>query len=1037
MDEEIRHQAEQMLAEQFPQFNISVGGARLVEDRGIALYDLIISETSNTQLQNHLLVVEEIMLACDVELSELAKGHFKIDRVEVKHPQLWASRRANGKWNLESFLPLPSFGKARPEILIKDAQITVRDEGFSQLPPFILREVNLTIDAASAPPSGAQQAVMQPLEIHGSWGSSNVKQSEIHAQIDLSSQTIQFATRFEQLQLTPTIQAWITAHAPAMLGQARFEGRLDGNLRLQHQYDANTSPRFEAQLQLASGRFAHPRLPRPLTEVSCNVHCDQDRLKIESLRGNLGSAKVAMKLERHGWNSTASLAMGLNIEDVPLDSQLYEALPGVVKDQWDKYRPTGIVGGELQLTFDGISWRPVATLRGRELSFTSDKFKYRLNSGSGSIIYTPRSPDKVAQLDLDLVGQGGGQPLKIVGQVFDPRPGAAGWVKITGQNVDIEHRMIDALPEKTRKVIQSLHPTGNFNVSWKLTRSLPGQSKPDTSLQLELVDCRVEYDKFPYPLGGIHGRILAENDQWTFQDLVSGGSRKVHCHGYLRPKRTSKELLLTFTGQQILLDEDLKQALPETVRKAWTEINPRGQVDLSATVYHETGFAKPSIRATIRPLPATATVQPNFFPYLLEQVAGTFDYQDGQIRLSDIRAQHGPTTVRTNGSGTFSNDGGWQFKLTDLSVDRLAVRRDLIVALPPKLQKLVDSLKPTGQFRLHDGTLSFSKSRDSLASIDSNWNVILECVQTDLQVGLELRNVHGSVHLVGANDARGCYTAGELDLDSATFQDIQYTHIQGPLWVNETRCLLGQWATEYQRQPTRRLTAEVYGGDLVGDGWATFDGLPEYSAQILLARAELSRLMTERFRSQQPFPGKITATIDLRGRGKSLDNLIANGNVKITEANIYELPVLVGMLKVLRNSTPDSTAFNQCDVDFRIQGRHIDLDKLNFLGDAVSLYGNGYMNFDQQLKLTFHGAVGRNDLRIPFVKNVFANASQQIMQMYVDGTVSNPQIRTQAFPGISNLIQQVQTDLEFGTDVNDTREAKRGFPFFPPWGRTQ
>jgi len=1052
MDEEIRRHAERTLAEQFPQLNISIGGARLVENQGIALYDLTISETSNTQLQNHLLVVDEIMLVCDVQLSQLAKGNLSIDRVVVRHPQVWISQRASGSWNIESFLPLPAFGKTRPQIVIKDAQIVLRDEGKAQLPPLVLREVNLSIEPANGQPpqqvalqqisstgpaNRTMPADMQPIEIHGTWGGPNVKRGEVHAWVDPAKKAFQLSTEFEQFEITPAIQAWIAAHAPDMLGQSTFVGRVDGKLSIKHEFGSGVLPQFVSQLQLTGGRFEDPRLPRPLTGLSCNLDCDQAGIKIKEIRGNLGSAKFAMQLERRGWTANAPLAIGLSMENVPLDSQLYASLPAIIKSQWDKYQPTGIVGGELQLTFDGENWRPIATLRGRELVFESDKFRYRLNNGSGTLRYTPREAKRPAQLDLDLVGEGGGQLLKIVGQVFDPRPGAAGWVEITGQNVDIENRMIDALPEKTRKVIQSMHPVGKFHVRWKLVREQPGQLKPSTSLQLELVDCQVKYEKFPYPLSGIKGLILAENNQWTFRDLASSGSRKVQCQGYLRPKGTSKELFLQFTGQKILLDDDLKQALPESVRKAWSEIRPRGRVDLMATVSHETGFAKPSIQATVYPLPESATIQPKFFPYLLEQVVGTFEYQAGQVRLSDVRAQHGRTTVRTNGLGVFASDGAWQFELTELSVDRLAVRRDLIVAMPPKLQKLLDGLKPTGQFRLHDGTLSFSKSRDSLASIDSHWDVVLDCLQTDLQVGLDLRNIHGSVRLEGANGARGCFTKGELALDSATFQDIQFTNIRGPLWIDETSCRLGRWATEYQRQPMRRLTAKVYGGDLVGDGWATFDGLPEYGAQASLAGADLLRLMTERFHSQQPFPGKVAANINLRGRGRSLDNLIGDGNVKITDANIYELPVLVGLLKVLRNSTPDTTAFNQSDVKFRIQGRHIDLDQLDFLGDAVSLFGKGYTNFDHQLKLVFHGTVGRNDFRLPFVKNVFANASQQIMQMYVDGTVSDPQIHTQAFPGISNLIQQIQDDLDAGGETSNTREAKRGFPFLPPWGRTQ
>ncbi|MCA9231717.1 MAG: hypothetical protein KDA57_13780 [Planctomycetales bacterium] len=1044
MDDEIRRYAEQVIAEKFPQFNVSIGGARLVEGRGIALYDLAISETSSLQLQNNLLVVDEIMLSCDATLSELAKNKLSVSQVVIKHPQVWISRCDDGHWNIESLWPLPPCGESRPQIVIKDAQIALHDQQQTHLPPVALREVNLTISPSTAPETLQASTQLQPenipshippLEIHGIWSGPSVKRVELRATVDLTKNLLHLETQFERFQIPPALHAWGAAYAPEIFGQSMLQGMVDGKASIQHAFRAGAVPRLDAQFHLTAGRLEDPRLPRPLTELECNLRLDNTGISVQELRGNLGPSQVAMQLQSQGWNMAAPLAMGLRIDNVPLDGHLYEALPALVKDQWDKYRPTGIADGELQLTFDGAQWRPRVTLHGRDLAFESDKFRYRLNNGSGSLRYQPGEADLPARIDIDLVGHSGGQPLKIVGQVFDPQPGARGWVEISGQNIEIQQRMIEAMPEKTRQVIESMHPTGRFQVNWRLERKEAGQLVPQTSLHLELTDCRIKYDKFPYPLSGIRGLILAEDKHWTFRNLASSGSRQVQCQGYLRPKDDGNELSLQFMGQQIPLDDDLKQALPDSVQKAWDEVRPRGQVDLAATVYHETGFAKPSIRAVINPHPDTATVQPKFFPYLLEQVAGTFEYEDGKVSLQEVRAQNGRTTVHSNGSGLFADDGAWNFELTGLSVDRLAVRRDLTLALPLRLRKLIESLKPTGSFRLHDGTLRFSKSRDALATIDSHWDVVLDCHQTDLQVGLDLRNVHGSVRLEGTNVAGRCYTKGELEIDSATFQDVQFTNIRGPLYADETSCRLGRWATEAQRLPTRRIAAKVYGGDVVGDGWITFDVLPEYGAQASLAGADLMRMMIERFHSQQPFAGKFAANINLRGRGRSLDNLVGEGDVKVTDANIYELPILVSLLKVLRNSTPDTTAFNQSNMRFRIQGRHIYLDQLDFLGDAVSLFGRGYTNFDQQLNLVFHGVVGRNDTRLPFVNNFLGQASQQIMQMYVDGTVADPQVHTQAFPGINNLIQQIQKDLDASGTLDTQREAKRRFPLLPSWGR--
>ena len=120
---------------------------------------------------------------------------------------------------------------------------------------------------------------------------------------------------------------------------------------------------------------------------------------------------------------------------------------------------------------------------------------------------------------------------------------------------------------------------------------------------------------------------------------------------------------------------------------------------------------------------------------------------------------------------------------------------------------------------------------------------------------------------------------------------------------------------------------------------------------------------------------------------------------------------------------------NESDVKFRIQGRHIYLDQLDFLGDAVSLFGKGYTNYDQQLNLAFYGIVGRNEIRVPLIKDIYNKLGQSTMQMYVDGTLSDPQIHTQAFPMVNQLIQQIQTDLD-ATGVG-SRRAQRGSPVAP------
>lgn len=1020
VNDEIRQLAEQMLAEQFPQLNGSIGGARLVEGRGIAIYDLTISETSQNQLQDNLLLVDEIMLVCNVEIAQLVQGTPEIERVIVKHPHLFVTKQTDGRWNFESLLPLPKPCEQRPQVVIQDAQITLNDNGREELQPLTLRDVNFTV-------SGARECTTPHIfQIGGMLSGPSLQRAELKASVDLAQRSITVEGDVHQLKLDADLIAWVTAYAGNWVGPTVMSGVLNGHFDIKHHLDSKTLPQVDAVCQLAQGRLEDPRLSRPVTELTGTIKCEQNRLKIESLKGNCGSASLVLSLERNGWNSAAPMAMVAQVESLPLDNKLYKVLPPIIRREWDKYQPTGVVDAQLRLKFDGRRWLPQAALLGKDLAFESDKFRYRVSDGSGTMTYHTFEDDRPAQLDIELMAMGGGRPLKIQGQVFDPAPLARGWIDITGQNVKIEKRMIAALPEKTRRVIESLHPEGNMNVHWHMKRNIAGQPKFQKSLELELLEGRVDYEKFPYPLSGIRGFILSENDHWTFRDLVSGGSRNVRCSGTLKPTPRGKELRLSFIAAEIPLDSDLKKAVPSGVAKAWDQLRPRGQVDLTADLYHLTGYAKPAIRVAVRPRTDSASIEPAFFPYLMEKLEGTVTYEQGEVDILGLRARHGRTTIRTNGSGHFADNGSWHLQLEGLAADRLTPRRDLMGALPFTLQKLIDQMKPTGSFALQNSTIRFSKSASSGAPVESEWDVQLDCHQTDLQLGIDLKNIYGNVRLRGACQGGKCYSSGNLEIDTATFQGVQFTDIRGPFWADEKSCRLGKWAVAQPGHAPQRIRAKVYDGFLVGDAWVTFNGLPRYAAEATLATADLSRIMTERFQSTTDFKGKVAANVVLRGHGRQLENMEADGDVHVTDAEIYELPLLVGLLKVLRSSAPDSTAFNQSDMKFRVRGRHIYLDQLDFLGDAVSFFGKGETNFNHDLNLAFYGIVGRNEIRVPLIKNFVNQLGQSTWQMYVDGTLSDPQIHTQAFPMVNQLIEQIQSDLEATGGVTNPRQAQRG-----------
>ena len=59
---------------------------------------------------------------------------------------------------------------------------------------------------------------------------------------------------------------------------------------------------------------------------------------------------------------------------------------------------------------------------------------------------------------------------------------------------------------------------------------------------------------------------------------------------------------------------------------------------------------------------------------------------------------------------------------------------------------------------------------------------------------------------------------------------------------------------------------------------------------------------------------------------------------------------MLSLLKILSIRPPDSNAFSSGHVDYRIEGEHVYFDRIDFNGDAVSLRGNGEMNFQTEIR---------------------------------------------------------------------------------------
>ncbi len=604
---------------------------------------------------------------------------------------------------------------------------------------------------------------------------------------------------------------------------------------------------------MTGGRIDEQILPLPhsLTDIQIKFTADNGGVVIDKLSARSNQATIKMSLRHAGFEAKGPMWLTAEIKQLELDRQLLGVLPEALQEQWQKYRPVGVIDADLTLEFDGRTWRPEtseASISFSDMSFTHYKFPYRVEHGKGSLEL------KNDLVTLNVVAYSGSQPVRMKAEVRRPLNGPSGWFEARGEEIQIDKDIVKALPEKPREVAQSLNPRGTVNFEYSCRRDAPDQPLHH-HLRLEANGCTIRYSKFPYPINNVRGQLEMIDHSWWFRNLQGmNDSAQIAGEGDLTPSLQGNKFTLNLAAKNVPLDKELHDALPLTIQQAWNDLKPQGMVDLQAQICYLSEQKQLSLGVRVEPKTETASIEPVHFPYRMDKLQGAILYRDGHVTLQQFKAEHGNVTIRSEGYCDFLPDGGWDMYLAGLTVDRLQPDRDLILALPEGLKKAVLTLNPTGRPVDLCGNLELVHDGRPGMPLRCQWDdVRINIFQTVVQCGVRLENIFGTVTLSGQSDGQRCLCRGELNLESLNYKDCQFKNMMGPILIDDQRVLLGSLvdksadgspimnADGTPRTP-RSISANLFGGTIYGDGQVSLGAEPRYHLAAVLAHADLARM---------------------------------------------------------------------------------------------------------------------------------------------------------------------------------------------------
>lgn len=1018
IDDEIRRRVEAKIAAQYPELNVSVRSARIISGQGIEVRGLSIVEPGVSGPTAELAYLEEVLLEGNIDWKELVQGELSITNIVIRRPTVRVTHRDDGSWSAAKLFPLPKLGKLPPRGVIENGVIEIADPLKNQRGVYTLRDAQLEFEPDERVRAAADGRIA--MQIHGHLSGDYLRRADIAASFAPSGEHWSLEGSVAELDFSPELARALPGIASRRLAElGSLRAQVKGRFSVRRDPAAQPAFAFAIGGQIMRGRIDDPRLPYPLTDLRAEFECNEQGLSVTKAAAVSGQTTLrVLEFKRAGYAPTSPFTLKAEGRRLVFSSQLKSALPPAWQEEWQKFMPSGEFDvQQLELDFDGVRWTPHLKLLFTNVDFSYYKFPYRLERGQGRVELNDR------KLALNLKAYSEGEVVRLDGDFQNPGPQATGYFEASSENVRFDEKLFLALSEPSRRIVRSLNPRGSMNVWFRCETGAEPRPIWHKYLRLSLNRCSIRYDDFPYPLDGIRGVITMRDGAWEFVDGEglegANDTARVSCRGRLIPGPAGYEISLSFQARNVPLEEELRDALavrnPGAAR-LWHDMKPRGAVDLDKILIHfSPGRSKPLVTVTASPAVEAEqplSVEPSYFPYRLDVLEGTFAYQDGRVAFNGLRAQHRNTRLVGHGACDVDALGGWRLTLDRIEVDRLRADRELVQALGNgRLKKLIGDLQPTGPVNLRGanvrgGNLVIAKGGDPDAPITSSWNLKVFLAGNSLDFGVTLERLSGAVAIKGEFDGERLQCSGELDLDSVNYKDFQFTQILGPFWIDDSIVLCGRMADKRLGAKTQRpLTGLLYGGIVRGDVTVRLEAAARYFVHAELNGADLARCAQEALAGQHRLSGQLAANVDLWGVGRGMHNFRGNGSVEVDNAVLYELPVMVALLKTLRGRAPDTNAFNTADLDFRIEGEHVYLNNIVCLGDAINLRGAGELSLDHSVKLTFYPIVGRDESRLPVVDKLLGRASQQIVLIHVDGSLDAPETRTEPFPALAQAFQ--------------------------------
>jgi len=550
---------------------------------------------------------------------------------------------------------------------------------------------------------------------------------------------------------------------------------------------------------------------------------------------------------------------------------------------------------------------------------------------------------------------------------------------------------------------------------------------------LSFKDVSLKSDKFSLPVSNVSANAVFTPDLITVKNFSGKyGDGLVSLAGRIWPGRKEQELRyhLSLNFKQVLLNDDLFNFVPESMKEIVADLKPQGKLNLVADLNKDSLTEPPDYSITLECLGDSA----NFpqFPCPLRNITGTLSIKKDSITFKDISATLGESvpaatealTIQLNGQIALA-DNAFSSAFLRLSANDILFDERLGRFLPENIQLLYSGLRPAGRFDFDFGSIQVRPTDDGRKSVDfagdirfNNCLFKISDAEVELDAPLKIKGrylwhglpgrglIMGRMPVPhGLDDCRIAFDGGTLRIQGKSFTNLKADILYEP----DLRC----WSTV-------DLLADCYDGKAAGrfefksDGGVT-DGASEYLLQVGFDDIDLQQFLSDTKYKDIPengyTSGKMNGSLSINARIGDSSSRIGTCRMAMSDMQIGQLSPLAKILQVLKLTEPQDYAFDQMFVDSYIRRNDLLIKKLDLSGQAVAFYGSGRVDLqtrDVDLSLIARGhRLATADPSV--LQSLTEELGRAVVKMDVTGDFYDPKVTTKALPVIEETLQILGT----------------------------